>query len=288
MRPICILLFAAWLVLGSCSLKRVVVHKNIPYSTSHPVRLDVYAPRKCDKSCPVMLFVHGGNWCRGHKNTYRFLGKGFARKHVVTVIIDYRLANETDYQGMTQDVADAITWTQSHISSYGGDSTRLFVSGHSAGAHLAALAILDRRYLNQTVACESVRGAIMLDGFGLNMADYLRQSHDKKDSIYTPTFSRDTITWQKASPINDIHEGMPPFIFFTGGKTYPVITWGTREFMLRLKPFQPGAKHITVKHKRHVGMITLFFNPRQRVYSEILGFMDAAPATLPVQTASRP
>ena len=63
-----------------------------------------------------------------------------ASKGVVTVVPDYRLSPRTEYRGATTDVAMALKWTKENISvSTGVMSSRIFIAGHSAGGHLAAL-----------------------------------------------------------------------------------------------------------------------------------------------------
>ena len=71
-----------------------------------------------------------------------------ARKGIITVIIDYRLSPSIAYKGMTTDVAMAIQWVQENIGSYGGNNNKVFVSGHSAGGHLAALIATDNQYFD--------------------------------------------------------------------------------------------------------------------------------------------
>ncbi len=263
----------ALLFFNSCSLKPVSKHKNSVYDAAHDLKLDVYSPRKADKPKEVLIFIHGGNWRSGKKSLYRFFGKGMARKGIVSVVIQYRLSPLTDYDGMAKDAALAVKWVKENISSYKGDSTKLFISGHSAGAHLAALIVTDKHYFKDLNMENPIKGTILIDAFGLDMHKYLTVSQNPKDSIYYPIFSKNPETWKKASPIFHLRKDMPPFLMFVGTKTYPAIKMTTDYFLKALQPYQPNTPLIEVNGKRHAGMIFQFYNPRKKAYKDVLGFI---------------
>src|ERR1041385_3456178 len=103
-------LFTALLFFSHCSIKPVFKKRNIVYDAGHQLALDVYAPRHAKGPKPVLVFIHGGNWSRGHKSIYKFFGKGMARKGIIGVVIDYRQMPSTDYKGMATDAAASIKW----------------------------------------------------------------------------------------------------------------------------------------------------------------------------------
>ncbi len=263
-----VLLFS--LLAGGCVSK----HKNIVYSLEHDLKLDVYSPRKVDKPKPVLVFMHGGNWVRGKKSIYKFFGKGFAKKGVVTVIINYRLSESATYDSLTMNSAMALKWVKQNISQFKGDSNNIFVSGHSAGAHLAALIAMDDSYFNKLKIKNPIRGAIMIDAFGLDMYSYLTTNKSDYSQRYYSLFSKNPEIWKKGSPIFHLHKGMPPFLMFVGTKTVPVIIQGTTDFLKALQPYQPGAPLVIVKGKRHIGMIFQFMNKRNKRYMDILNFIN--------------
>ena len=101
--------------------------------------LNVFAPRKHAVLKDVFVFIYGGTWNSGKKSLYSFLGNRMARKDVVTVVIDYPKSPQANYDEMATDAAKAIKWVKENITRYGGNPDKIFVSGHSAGGHLAAL-----------------------------------------------------------------------------------------------------------------------------------------------------
>jgi acetyl esterase/lipase len=262
-------LFICLFGLSSCSVK---TSKNIVYNNQHNLKLDVYSPKKADKPKQVLVFLHGGNWVRGKKSIYHFLGKGFAKKNIVTVIINYRLSPKGTYDSLATNAAMAVKWVKQNISLYHGDTNNIFISGHSAGAHLAALAATDNRYFNKLNMKNPIRGTILIDAFGLDMYTYLTLSHSR-DSLYYPIFSSNPETWKKGSPIFYLKKDMPPFLMLLGTKTANIITKGSYDFLKALQPYKPNTSLILVKGKGHVGMIFQFLNRHKKSYKDIIEFI---------------
>jgi len=246
---------------------------GLVYDDKTQLKLDVYSPKNKKEKKEVLVFIHGGNWRTGKRSTYKFFGKGFARKGIVTVAIDYRLTDVTDFKGMTQDAAKAVRWVQDNIAAYGGDVNKIFLSGHSSGGHLAALLATDESYFKELGITNPIKGAALIDAFGLDMYTYLKNSQNKEDSIYYPTFSKDPQYWKKGSPMYFLDKTSPRFILFVGGSTYPTIKFYSTEFLRTAKIYRPETKLIELRRKKHVAMIGQFYNPRNRCYMDILEFM---------------
>ncbi|MBH1965779.1 MAG: alpha/beta hydrolase [Comamonadaceae bacterium] len=111
--------------------------------------LDVYQPNTgtVPGNAPVVLFLYGGNWTRGERTDYRFVGEALAANGIIAVVADYRLSPQVNYEGLLGDCALALQWTLLHAASLGGDPARVMVMGHSAGAYNAAMLALDPRWL---------------------------------------------------------------------------------------------------------------------------------------------
>lgn len=185
-------------VFSSCAVLKT---KNIVYNTKHDLRLDVYSPKKVDKPKKVLVFIHGGNWVHGKKSIYKFFGKGFAKKGIVTVIINYRLSENVTYDSLTINSAMAVKWVKQNIGQYNGDTNSIFVSGHSAGGHLAALIATDDSYFNKLNIRNPIKGTILIDAFGLDMYTYLSTNKSDYSKRYYSLFSQDPEIWKKGSPI---------------------------------------------------------------------------------------
>ncbi|WP_436151814.1 alpha/beta hydrolase [Bosea sp. LjRoot90] len=120
---------------------------GIAYGPDQRHRLDVYVPEQGSRSAPVMVFFYGGGWNNGERADYAFVGRAFAAQGFVTVIPDYRLVPQVRFPAFVEDGALALRWVRDNIATYGGDATGIALSGHSAGAHIAMMLALDRRFL---------------------------------------------------------------------------------------------------------------------------------------------
>jgi len=123
-------------------------HADIAYGSDPQHRLDVYVPDEAAAVLsPVVVFWHGGHWRFGDKRDYRFVGAALAGSGFNAVLPNYRHYPQVKMPGFMDDAARAALWSAAHAGDYGGDPRRLYLMGHSAGAHMAALLTLDARYL---------------------------------------------------------------------------------------------------------------------------------------------
>ena len=132
-------------------------------------RLDIYRPPGAAGATPVIVFWYGGSWDNGARRDYRFVGVALAQLGYLTVVADYRLYPQVRFPQFLDDGAQAVGWVERHAADYGGDPQRIVLMGHSAGAHMAAMLALNRRYLEQAGANpDSIVGFIGLSGpYGL-------------------------------------------------------------------------------------------------------------------------
>ena len=105
-------------------------------------RLDVYAPAFA-KDAPVVVWFHGGGLTEGRRDIPEPLVKaGF-----VVVTVDYRLSPKVKVVDCIDDAAASVAWVEKNIAKYGGDPSKIYLAGHSAGAYLILMIGLDKQYL---------------------------------------------------------------------------------------------------------------------------------------------
>ncbi|HUN24579.1 MAG TPA: alpha/beta hydrolase [Anaerolineales bacterium] len=138
--------------------------QNIRYGAGVRNRLDIYSPTKTEQN-PVLIWVHGGSWNSGDKQLYVPLAARLVPNGIITVLVNYGLYPQVIHPQQAQDVATAIGWTLRNIHYFGGDPKQVFVCGHSAGAHLTALALLDERFCSaQRFTPQDLAGWIGVSG----------------------------------------------------------------------------------------------------------------------------
>ncbi len=236
--------------------------------------LDIYKKRFNKKSEPVWLFIHGGNWNSGNKNQYNLMGRNMAAKGMVAVIIDYTLSPEANYKQMAFESAKSVAWVKNNIKKYGGDPDRIFVSGHSAGGHLASLISTDNGYFDSLGMPNPIKGTILIDAAGLNMYGYLQKEKPGKGDSYAHTFGLQETVWKDASPLFHLNRSTPPMMLLIGEETYPSIVASTEDFKVGLKKFAPETPIIVQRNKKHIPMVLQFFNPFNKQIRRIGNFID--------------
>jgi len=268
-----------------------VRYADIPGVDPNLVSLDIYAP-KTGKQHPVVIMVHGGGWRRGDKaNPNVGIDKAnfFVPLGYVFVSINYRLSPAVKHPTHVQDVAAAISWIYDRINQYGGDKNHIYLMGHSAGAHLAALVATNNQYLNALGKNLSViKGVILLDnaGYDLNRAiDDLDGGRELR-SMYEQSFSKDRKLWNNASPAKYIAPGknIPPFlIFFHSGSSSTRITL-SNDFAKSLRKAGISAKVVSVPGKNHQAMNSDVGKPGDILTVNILEFLNELSPSRPIST----
>lgn len=152
---------------------------GVPFRDGPRGKLDIWARPSVDgRRRPVLVFFYGGGWAKGRRQDYGFVAKAYAARGFVVVIPDYRLVPEVRFPTFLEDAATAVRWTHDNIARHGGDPDRIVVAGHSAGAYLAVMLALDRRYL----AAAGVDPGVVRAAAGL-AGPYDFYPFDKKRSI---------------------------------------------------------------------------------------------------------
>lgn len=223
--------------------------RDIVYTGGHPDdepfhKLDLYLPRGA-AGAPVLIFLHGGRWQSGHRAMYAAVGDRFARDGIVVAIPSYRLAPKDLHPAQAEDAAAAIAWVARNIGSYGGDPARLYIGGHSAGGHLAALAALNPRYLGaHGLSVDAIRGVICLSGvYWISQPEF--------------AFGSSEATWRDASPGEYVRAGAPPFLLTFVQRDYPTLAAQAERFHALLTA---AGVHSELRYFEGLGHVTEVLN----------------------------
>lgn len=196
---------------------------DIAYGSDQLQKLDLFVPTTPkSQKMPVVFFVHGGGWRMGDKLQHGKRSASYTRQGVIFVSVNYRLAPTVHHPDQIQDIARAFAWVKDNAAKYGGDPGRIYVMGHSAGAHLVDLLGTNDNYL-KGVSCSlaDIKGVISLDTASLNLATKVQgQSQEDKmvGRMIQSAFGNDPRVLAEASPTLNLHPGKqyPPFLLFCG------------------------------------------------------------------------
>ena len=168
--------------------------------------LDLYLPEG-RRNAPVIVSYYGGALMAGDKSEHTFIGRRFASSGFVTIVVNYRLSPDVAHPAHVRDAAASFAWVKRHIGEYGGDATRVFVIGHSAGAYLVALLATDERYLAaHKLSPRDIRGAVPVSAFYWVEREGVAPDRDKS------VWGTDPKVWVDASPAHHLRSGAPPML----------------------------------------------------------------------------
>lgn len=123
-------------------------------------KLDIYYPADQEGFSTVVWF-HGGGLKEGNK----YIPEELKEKGVAVVSVNYRFSPRVEAPKYIEDAAAAVAWTFQHIEEFGGDSSLIFVSGHSAGGYLASMVGLDKRWLKaHDINADRIAGLVPFSG----------------------------------------------------------------------------------------------------------------------------
>jgi acetyl esterase/lipase len=220
----------------------VEIHKDITYTEGDPAdaakhKLDLYLPTD-KKNFPVLVFIHGGSWRSGDRSNYPALGNRFAKLGIGVAIPSYRLMPKNPHPAQIEDTAAAFAWVYKNIAQRGGDASRIYIAGHSAGGHLVSLLALDETYLKKyDIPLTAIRGVASISGVYdvSKLAGFAAGGEDNP------------------SPIKHVHSKAPPFLVSYCQWDYLALPLQAREFSAALKKsfdsvellYDPGQSHIS-------------------------------------------
>lgn len=241
---------------------------DVPYRTNGGERnqMDLYLPNR--RTFPVVVFAHGGAWVAGDKAVHGHLGTFLARHGIGAVLINYRLAPQVCHPVPAQDLARAFAWTRKNIGSYGGDPDRLYLCGHSAGGHSAALVGTDEAFLAaEGLSFEHVRGVISISGvykihWNITLArlGFVFRDSDKR----------------AASPYWNVKTGCPPFLVLLARKELWTLSGQAYQFHKKLVQHNCPARLFMVHGEDHSSIIENVSLPRAGHGEAILNFIHQA------------
>ena len=161
-----------WLHAQAGLAEDVVVNVDISYKSGSGLSeyerercaLDLYVPEGA-ADFPVIVWFHGGGLTAGDKAeaTQAGIARSLAARGIGVASVNYRLSPRAGYPAYVEDAAASVAWVLDHIADFGGDPANVFVSGHSAGAHLVA-ACLATDWTARRLPADLIKGALMISG----------------------------------------------------------------------------------------------------------------------------
>lgn len=200
--------------------------EGLAYADGDRKKLDIYGPKGLTGPAPVVMFIYGGAWKNGARKDYQFVGKALAANGFITVIPDYRLYPEVTYPGFLEDNAQAVKWIEDNIASFGGDTSRFFIAGHSAGAYNSVMLGLERSFLKDFGVTMPIKGIAALSG----PYDFYPFEYDEVRSVFGQNDNP-----QGTQPINLVAPDRPPMLIVSGTSDPIVRVQNSQHFARKMR-----------------------------------------------------
>jgi len=196
---------------------------NVTYLTANnwEAKLDVYVPREVTAPNPTVIYIHGGGWVGGSKETSWLQLAPYLEAGWSVVNVEYRLARVSLAPAAVEDCRCALRWVIRNARQYNFDAARLVVTGHSAGGHLSlttgmlpAAAGLDR----ECPGSEELKVAAIVNWFGItDVVDLLDGANMKEYAVtwLSSMPNREEVA-RRVSPLAYVRAGLPPIITIHG------------------------------------------------------------------------
>lgn len=248
---------------------RLLVQDKI-YDEALGLGLNIWTPKTAAIGpLPVIVFIYGGGWRDGAKDHYAFTGRALASRGYMVVLPDYRLFPKTRFPGFLEDSAKALAWVHDNIDQHGGDASRIFLSGQSAGAYNVMMLALDRQWLGREgKSPDLIRGVAALAG---PYDFYPFDSETTKQSFgeyHTPEMTQ---------PVNFVRPDAPPLWLSSGTNDTQVRPRNSK--ILRTKILEAGgdAEYVEYPDVDHLEIMMALAKPfrhKAPVLDDMVAFFE--------------
>ena len=234
---------------------------DLRYGTKPLQTLDIFANPNL-KNAPVHIFIHGGYWRALDKNNHSHLSQPFVKYDIIYVSINYDLCPEISLDDIVKEIIDSIVWIYQNIKEYGGDPNNLNLSGHSAGAHLAAMLItIDWKKYN--IDKKIFRSISLISG--IYEPEIVLKLPINKEIQLTDKVAKNNNVLSRIPLIKDV------LILVAVGSNEPV-GWKNQsiKYYNFIKKYIENTEYFEIDNSIHFSMISLLANERSNITRKIL------------------
>jgi arylformamidase len=223
---------------------------NIPYGDTPRQALDIY--HAGNGSAPIVVYLHGGYWRVGEKEKQAILAEPLVQAGFPVVMLGTDLCPAVSLDTIVEQVIRGIVWTAKNAKRIGGDGQRIYLYGHSAGAHLAAMGLAED-WTRHGLPADLIRGATMVSGIydvepvlHISVNDLIKLTPDRVNAL-SPQFHPP----RKAVPL----------VLAAGGEEAPGWIAQTEEYAEVCKKAGCTVEFIVVPHEGHFSTIPMQADP---------------------------
>jgi arylformamidase len=235
------------------AIERLGAPQRVAYGPTEIEKLDIHKTTR--RNAPIHIFVHGGAWRNGSAGEWAFPAEMFVTAGAHYIALDFVSVIDTggNLMPMVEQVRRAIAWVYQNGASFGGDPNRIYLSGHSSGAHLAGVALVTDWEKDFGLPADIIKGGLCCSG----MYD-LKAVRLSKRSKYVKF--DDTIE-QTLSSQRHLDQLRAPLIVAHGTLETPEFQRQARDFAAAVKAAGKPVQFIVGEGYNHFEMSETFGNP---------------------------
>lgn len=247
---------------------RYWMQPDVVYGSANntPLKLDIWYPRDNATPTPTLVYIHGGGWIFGSKegSVYQFLP--YLEKGWRVVNVEYRMAGNSLAPGSVEDTRCALRWIYRNAKQWNFDTSKIVLTGHSAGGHLSLMTgmlpdgtDLDNRcYANEKYGDVKMKVAAIINWYGItNVNDVIQGENVKNYAVmWMGSQPNSAEVAKKVSPLSYVREGLPPILTIHGDKDSVVPYSHATRLKEALDKAKVTNKLFTIKNGDH-GMFEL-------------------------------
>lgn len=258
-------IIARFSVLSDAICARTGEPKRTSYGCAKDEQLDLYIANK--ECAPVVIFVHGGGWLSGSARDYGFPAEMLVSAGVHFISLDFSTVADAkgDLAVLVNQVCAAVNWVYRNCSEFGGDATRIYIAGHSSGAHLAAMA-LSTRWANYDLSVNPIRGGFLVSGI-YDLGPLRHTSRSKSVRI-------DDDVERRLSPVRCLGEVASPLLLAVGSKESPEFLRQTSDYAKAVSELGNQTKVVVGETYNHFDIVETLGNPYGLLGRNLLNFVN--------------
>lgn len=239
--------------------------RSVPYGDGPAETLDIFPAENGPGGVPVMLFIHGGAWRALSKDSFSYPAGPFAAAGAAWVAADFSLLPEASLDEQVRQNRAALAWLWRNARSFGGDPDRLYVCGHSSGAHVGGALVQDGWRTRAGLPEDVIKGAVLVSG--------MYDLEPVRLSARNDYVRLDEAAVQRLSPIHNIPDRLPALALFWGSGELDEFRRQSRVFAEALWTRGHRAEAMEIAGANHFDMADGFADSRSAILRSCLGMM---------------
>lgn len=248
--------------------RRLRCELDVPFGPSAEEYCDIFPASA--PGAPVLIFIHGGYWRILTAGDHSFAAAGLAANDVTVVVANYALCPKVGIDEITRQMRALVAWTYNNVARFNGNPERLFVAGHSAGAHLTAMCALTDWKRDYNLDNRVIKGIIPISGlFDLEPLQYTFLQDDLR--ITDPLI-------QSHSPLRILRSVPVPMLISYGMDEPDEFLRHSTEFLKGWQEAGNAARLYPQEGRNHFNAITDLADPKSDMVTTILRFMNHRPS----------